>query len=133
MNILIPQKIGLNAHSSWIWKVEKYFKNLWSYSMLGIFYFIKNIQKRKHCLVSFLIDCLLLIKGMILQQKFIAIILYKTRRTKDKTPSMPRLHSIYKCTGCPRKSEKSNHHVWYKNKVEFLFLAHQLRGICRGY
>ena len=34
-------------------------------------------------------------------------------------------------TGCPRKSEKSNHLVWHKNKVEFLFLAHQLRSnIC---
>ena len=31
------------------------------------------------------------------------------------------------CTGCPRKSEKSNHLVWYKNKVVFLFLAHQHR------
>ena len=31
-------------------------------------------------------------------------------------------------TGCPRKSEKSNHLVWYENKIEFLFLAHQLRG-----
>ena len=26
------------------------------------------------------------------------------------------------------KVKKSNHLVWYKNKVEFLFLAHPLRG-----
>ena len=37
---------------------------------------------------------------------------------------------IPKCIiqGVQEKVKKSNHLVWYKNKVEFLFLAHQLRG-----
>ena len=33
-----------------------------------------------------------------------------------------------KVQGVQEKVKKSNHLVWYKNKVEFLFLAHQLRG-----
>ena len=40
--------------------------------------------------------------------------------------------ALYNChihiQGVQEKVKKSNHLVWYKNKVEFLFLAHQLRG-----
>ena len=38
-------------------------------------------------------------------------------------------HLIYiYIQGVQEKVKKSNHLVWYKNKVKFLFLAHQLRG-----
>ena len=43
------------------------------------------------------------------------------------------VHTFNVTTGCPIKSEKSNHLIWYKNKVEFFFLAHQLRGNIRPF
>ena len=64
-----------------------------------------------------------------------SIIFPVNKKNCEKVPLPPKRnffgHLVYVLhihTGCPRKSEKSNHLVWYKNEVEFLFLAHQLRG-----